>query len=76
MDWQWTREAVSRGVEAGWHRAFHLAVIRHGISWQISLGEAAPDASVPWLSAGKPLLALLAGRAVQAGFVDWDDPVA
>lgn len=82
MDWQWTREAVSRGVEAGWHRAFHLAVIRHGISWQISLGEAAPDAHgteatcCPWLSAGKPLLALLAGRAVQAGFVDWDDPVA
>ncbi|MEI6342919.1 MAG: serine hydrolase domain-containing protein [Verrucomicrobiota bacterium] len=82
MDWQWTREAVSRGVEAGWHRTFHLAVIRHGIAWQISLGEAAPDAHgteatcCPWLSAGKPLLALLAGRAVQAGFVDWDDPVA
>lgn len=80
--WERTREVVLRGMEAGWHRGFQASV-RHGDeAWDLCLGTTSGgDAMTPstcclWLSAGKPLTALLVARAVEEGVLDWDDPVA
>ncbi len=79
--WEQTRELVLRGIDAGWHRGFQ-ATVRHGDeAWDLSLGTTSggdamtPSTCCPWLSAGKPLTALVVARAVQADVLDWDDPV-
>lgn len=82
MTWQRTVAVARRGMEAGWHEGFQLAAWVGGEWHGCCLGEAQPglpmDEGVicPWLSAGKPLTALLTARAVGQGWMGWDDRVA
>ncbi len=65
----------SKGVQA-------RVSLRGDTVFDAALGEALPgvpmrgDTSVLWMSAGKPVTAVAIATLVQAGRIDWDDPVA
>lgn len=80
--WGRTVGVVGRGMEEGWHDGFQLAVIVRGEARGLCLGLAregepmGPATCCAWLSAGKPLTALLLARAVDRGCMGWDDRVS
>ncbi len=82
MSWARTEAVVRRGVEAGWHRGFQLGVVFRGEPMGLCHGHSTDGAAMDgdtccsWLSAGKPLTALLVGRAVQRGVLGWDQRIA
>ncbi|GIX03648.1 MAG: putative esterase/lipase LipP [Planctomycetaceae bacterium] len=71
-----------QGLAKGLHYGALVTIIHRG-QWlvDVGLGRATPDTSMPakglffWLSAGKPLTAVLIGRFVERGLLRWDDPV-
>jgi CubicO group peptidase (beta-lactamase class C family) len=73
--------------EQGRAKGLHLgAQVYVSVDWEVladvGLGESMPgepmtaDHITHWLSAGKPLTAVLIGHLVEQGRVAWDDPVA
>jgi CubicO group peptidase (beta-lactamase class C family) len=76
-------EVVLRGIQRGFHRGAQICISQHGtVLADVGLGFATPDRPMtnetvnPWLSAGKPLTAVVIAQLREAGRLDWDDPVA
>jgi CubicO group peptidase (beta-lactamase class C family) len=74
---------VARGIERGLHCGAQIYVSQHGVVLaDVGIGQAAPFAAMtpqtvlPWLSAGKPLTAVLIAQLYESGRLDWDDAVA
>jgi CubicO group peptidase (beta-lactamase class C family) len=78
-----TEAALQHGIDAGWHLGGQLCVIRHGeLLFDDAFGEAKPgrpmsrDDLTLWLSASKPVTAVLLARYWENGAFELDDPVA
>lgn len=77
-----TAAMVEEGIARGLHHGAQIYISQRGtVLADVGLGLAIPDVpltsntTLPWLSAGKPLTALLIGQLVDAGHLVWDDPV-
>jgi CubicO group peptidase (beta-lactamase class C family) len=75
-------ERLQAGVEAGSHLGAQACVIHRGeVVLDVAVGESRPgtametDTLTLWMSAGKPLTALLAARLVARGLLDVGRPV-
>jgi CubicO group peptidase (beta-lactamase class C family) len=78
-----TLELLQRGIDDGLHSGGQLFVARHGeVAADLGFGEARPgepmtrDHLALWLSAGKPVTAVVVAQLWEAGELDLDDPVA
>ena len=78
-----SRAQLEAGRREGLHLGGQLAVWRHGRPVaELAVGEAAPgrplarDGMMLWLSATKPVTAVLVARLWERGLLDLDDPVA
>jgi CubicO group peptidase (beta-lactamase class C family) len=81
-----TMELVERGMDEGLHPGAQVCVWRGGeLVVDVAVGWAGPGEGAArvtpghrmlWLSAGKPITAVAIGRQVDAGVIDWDDPIA
>lgn len=77
-----TCDWIEHGRRSGWHLGVQLYVsLARQVVVDVGLGEAAPgvpltaDALLPWLSAGKPLTALVLLQSLERGLLALDDPV-
>jgi CubicO group peptidase (beta-lactamase class C family) len=73
----------AHGVAKGLHLGAQVYISKDiDVLADVGLGKAVPgepmtaDHVTLWLSAGKPLTAVLIGQLVEAGRIDWDDPIA
>ncbi|MEO1236220.1 MAG: serine hydrolase domain-containing protein [Planctomycetota bacterium] len=78
-----TDGVIRRGIDQGLHPGAQVCVWHDGeCAVDAGWGEAAPgrtmtaDTRTLWMSAGKPITAVALAQRVEAGEVDWDDPVA
>lgn len=78
-----TAAVVRQGIERRLHQGAQIYLSRQGeILADVGIGMATPEMTMtvdtvnPWLSAGKPLAAVLIGQLQVHGRLDWDDAVA
>ncbi len=77
-----TAAVIQAGIDRSLHYGAQIYVSQAGrMLADVGVGQVAPhreltaDHVLPWLSAGKPLTAVLIARLQEAGQLDWDDPV-
>lgn len=77
-----TYEVVQQGIERGLHHGAQIYISLRGmVLADVGLGNATPEEAMttetvnPWLSAGKPMTAVLIAQLREAGELDWNDRV-
>ena len=79
--WPRTRAVLESGRDQGLHGGAQVALAVRGQRYSLVVGESStgvamhPGSIGPWLSSGKPLSAVALARFIEAGKLDWEDPV-